>query len=63
MSGTSMATPHVAGVVGLILSQEPGLTPAQVKERLINTSVKTSKLSTASVSGGRVDAFRALSNK
>ena len=58
-----MATPHVAGVVGLILSKEPNLTPAQIRERLINTSVKTEKLKTASLSAGRVDAFRALTNK
>lgn len=63
MSGTSMATPHVAGVVGLLLSQEPGLTPAQIRERLVKTSVKTSKLSSASLSGGRVDAYKALSSK
>ncbi|MDD4974233.1 MAG: S8 family peptidase [Bacteriovorax sp.] len=63
MSGTSMATPHIAGIVGLLLSQEPNLTPAQIRERLVNTSVKTSKLSTASLSGGRVDAFKALTNK
>ncbi len=63
MSGTSMATPHIAGIIGLILSKEPNLTPLQIRERLINTSNKTSKLSTASVSGGRVDAYRALINK
>jgi thermitase len=62
MSGTSMATPHVAGVIGLLLSQEPNLTPAQIRERLVQTSVKTSKLQTASLSGGRVDAYRALTN-
>jgi thermitase len=63
MSGTSMATPHVAGIVGLLLSQEPNLTPAQIRERLVKTSVKTSKLENASLSGGRVDAYKALSNK
>lgn len=63
MSGTSMATPHIAGIVGLLLSKEPNLTPAEIRERLVNTSVKTSKLSTASLSGGRVDAYRALTNK
>ena len=63
MSGTSMATPHVAGIVGLFLSQEPNLTPAQVLERLVNTSTKTSKLATSSLSGGRIDAYRALTNK
>lgn len=62
MSGTSMATPMVAGIVGLLLSQEPNLTPAQIKERLVSTSVKSSKLQSASVSGGRVDAYRALTN-
>lgn len=63
MSGTSMATPHIAGIVGLLLSQEPNLTPAQIKERLIRTSVKTSKLKNASLSGGRVDAYKALTTK
>ena len=63
LSGTSMATPHVAGVVGLILSQSPELTPLQIKERLIKTSVQTTKLKSSSVSGGRVDAYHALTNK
>jgi serine protease len=36
--GTSMATPHVAGVVALMFSLNPSLTPAQVKSYLQTSS-------------------------
>ncbi len=36
--GTSMASPHVAGVVSLMLAQEPDLTLAEIRERLHNAS-------------------------
>ena len=35
LSGTSMASPQVAGVAALHLSQKPNLTPAQVKARIL----------------------------
>ncbi|WP_207949281.1 fibronectin type III domain-containing protein, partial [Microcella frigidaquae] len=38
LSGTSMATPHVAGVVARILSHEPDLTPAEVTARVLGTA-------------------------
>lgn len=60
MSGTSMACPHVSGVVGLMLAQKPTLTPSEVRDILISTSKKTSKLQGRSVSSGRVDAYEAL---
>lgn len=39
-TGTSMASPHVAGVVALILNEDPGLTPAAVKAKIMNDSAK-----------------------
>ncbi|MCR8850570.1 peptidase S8 [Rossellomorea sp. SC111] len=38
MSGTSMATPHVSAVAGLLLSQNPNLKPAEVEKILTETS-------------------------
>jgi subtilisin family serine protease len=57
-SGTSMATPHVAGVVALILQSSPNLTPEQVKAILINTA-KDLKQKPTVQGGGRIDAYKA----
>ena len=38
ISGTSMATPQVAGVAALVLQLNPTYTPAQIKTSLLNTA-------------------------
>lgn len=38
LQGTSMASPYVAGAVALLLSENPGLTPGEVKNALLESS-------------------------
>lgn len=40
LSGTSMASPHVAGYVALILGENPKMTPEAVAKMVINSSTK-----------------------
>ncbi|MEX2261156.1 MAG: S8 family peptidase, partial [Bryobacteraceae bacterium] len=41
LSGTSMAAPMVSGTAALMLAEEPGLKPDQVKARLMKTATKS----------------------
>lgn len=59
-SGTSMATPHVTGIVALLLAQNPTLSPEAIRDLLIDTSDPMAALASRSVSGGRVNAAAAL---
>ncbi|KAK4801182.1 hypothetical protein SAY86_021669 [Trapa natans] len=72
-SGTSMATPHVAGIVGLLRSQHPDWSPAAIKSAIM-TSARTrgntvapmldgssfEKASPFSYGSGHVQANRAM---
>jgi subtilisin family serine protease len=56
-SGTSMATPHVAGAAALVWSRNPALTAAQVKAALLGS---VDPLGLPLVSGGRLNVARAV---
>jgi subtilisin family serine protease len=59
-NGTSFAAPQVSGIAALMLSRNPFLSPSQVRERLISSSVAVPALATTSISGGRVSASGAV---
>ena len=54
-SGTSMATPHVAGAAALYKASQPDATAAQVKSAILNAGVATSSLTGKTVTGGRLN--------
>jgi thermitase len=61
LSGTSMATPMVSGIAGLVLSQNPNLTPAQVAG-IIESSSGDGVSWTPNLAFGVVNALKAVSS-
>ncbi len=59
-SGTSMATPHVSGAAALVLSANPGLTAAEVKDILLADVDPVEALAGKTASGGRLNAASAV---
>jgi subtilisin family serine protease len=54
-SGTSMATPHVAGAAALYASLNPGATAAQLKAAILSSATPTASLAGKCVTGGRLN--------
>ncbi|MCH7688623.1 MAG: S8 family serine peptidase, partial [Planctomycetes bacterium] len=59
-SGTSMATPHVTGVVALVMSQHPDWTYDQIINQVLATTDSLGSLQGKVVTGGRLNAASAL---
>ncbi|GAB1596366.1 S8 family serine peptidase [Lysobacter claricitrinus] len=60
MSGTSMATPHVAGIVALMLEANPNLTPAQVKDIIKRTATNMTGRLSWEAGAGHINAYAAV---
>ncbi len=59
-SGTSMASPVVAGVAALVWAHYPKLTATDIKQILLESVNKNPALADISVTGGVVDAYKAV---
>ncbi len=62
-SGTSMATPHVAGVAALIKTLSPGLTNADIIQRILDTADPVDSVNpgyAGKLGAGRVNAYQPL---
>ncbi len=60
MSGTSMAAPHVTGVAALIASRYPEASNADIKTRIMHGVDPLARYSDRLISGGRLNAAKAL---
>jgi serine protease AprX len=60
MSGTSMATPHMAGVAALLLEANPNLSPDEVKSIIEVTASPMGKRQLFEVGAGYVNVYEAL---
>jgi len=61
LQGTSMATPHVSGLAGLILSKNPNLSPAEVRAIITGTAIDMGEMGKDWFYGyGLINVYRAL---
>ncbi|MDQ0862071.1 S8 family serine peptidase [Bacillus sp. V2I10] len=60
MSGTSMAAPHVAGIIALMYEVNPLLSPSEVKSALETTATSMPDYEAWEVGAGYVNAYKAV---
>lgn len=60
LSGTSMATPCIAGVIALLLEKNPDFTPSDLCRLIETTAVKLSDTKSNTTGSGCVDALAAV---
>ncbi|MFJ5272745.1 S8 family serine peptidase [Streptomyces sp. NPDC088358] len=60
MSGTSMATPHVAGAAALLAAKHPDWNGRQLKDALVSTTASTRQSSPYQGGSGRLDIAAAV---
>ncbi|WP_422733640.1 S8 family serine peptidase [Micromonospora sp. WMMD558] len=62
-SGTSMATPHIAGAAAILAQEHPDWTAGKLKDALVSTTKANPELTVFEQGGGRVDVARALGQR
>ena len=62
LDGTSMACPHVAGAMALLVSESPQVTPAEAKQLAMDSVDEIVGLDGKVVSGGRLNVFAMFAN-
>lgn len=61
-SGTSMATPHVSGVIGLLLAKEGRMDLDTLRDRVVMTGVPVAGLRGKTLTSSRIDAYNLLTD-
>lgn len=62
-SGTSMAAPHVAGIAALILANNPDMSVAELRERVVVSVDAVDILNGKLFTGGRINAAKAIAKE